>query len=321
MKLANFLFKLDLFQDAYDDTTEFELQEHFLNDIAPDQIINDDTLYSPPNSATVSSFHLTPRPSLLDHKYYNTRHNHFSDAVHTPVSNDYPLTPITSPGQNAVTGQWVLNQLQQQKQINNTKKTYVHPMDFLQEQQQQQQQQDLLSEADTIDREVAATTANLTLSSPRQSPYSSLPTPISTAHKKKLHQISPQLSSTSTSTSSHKNTSNNEKTKDTSRKIKKADRALERLQTEVTALTEQIDRLRRSREDRDRQLRRWSTFGITKILIKHLLANSAIFLIAFYILWKRKSPIAHSIIGYIMPIIQELMRKIIQKVVFWKVTV
>jgi hypothetical protein len=301
------IIQLDLFQDAYDDTTEFELQEHFLNNIGADQLMREDILNSPPASTTVSSFHLTPRHPLLDHKHYDSRHNSFSDAINT-ASNDYPLTPITSPGHNAMTGQWVLNQLQQQKQNN---KTYVHPMDFL---QQQPQQQDHLSEADTIDREVAAATANLTLSSPRQSPYSSLPTPLST-HKKKSHQLSPQLSSTSTSTSSLKRNSN--KRKDS----KKADRALEKLQTEVTALTEQIDRLRRSREDRDRELRRWSALGITKILIRHLLANSAILLIAFYILWKRKSPIAYSIIGYIMPILQELIRKIIRKVVFWKVTV
>jgi hypothetical protein len=304
------LFQLDLFQDAYDDITEFELQGHFLNNIVPDQLAREDVLDSPPASATASSFRLTPRHALLDHKYYTSRHNSFSDVIHTPVSNDYPLTPITSPGQNAVTGQWVLNQLQQQKQSNNTHKTYVHPMDFL---QQQQQQQDLLSEADTIDREVAAATANLVLSSPRQSPYYSLPIPISTHKKKSSRQLSPQLSSTSTSTSSNKKAAKNT----ISYSKKAADRALEKLQTEVTALTEQIDRLRRSREDRDRALSRWSALGIMKILIKHLLANSAILVIAFYILWRRKSPIAYSMIG----VLQELVRKIIRKVVFWKVTV
>lgn len=154
-------------------------------------------------------------------------------------------------------------------------------MDFL-------QHHDGLSEADTIDREVAAATANLALSSPRQSPYSVLP--------KKKHSHS------SSTTSSKKKDSN---------------RALEKLQTEVTALTEQIDRLRRQSVKDER----WTSWRLVKILIKHLIANSAIFMIAFYILWKRKSPLAYSLINYIMPIIQEIIRNIIRKVVFWKITV
>ncbi|CAO0791069.1 unnamed protein product [Mucor circinelloides] len=299
----------DLFQDAYD-PIEFELQENFLNHIEADQLTQEDILNSPPTSATASSpYRSTPRHSK---HYHNSRHNSFSDVVST---NDYPITPITSPGHNSVTGQWVLSQLQQQN-----KQNYVHPMDFLQKQQQQQQQlqhqQDMLSEADTLDREVAAATSNLVLSSPRQSPYT-----VSTASnnrkkttsKPQQHStLSPHLSSTSTSTSS-----NNKK------KLKKSDRALEKLQTEVTALTEQIDRLRRGiklREERDKN-RKWSTLGITKVLLKHLMANSAILLITFYILWRRKSPIAYAIIGYIMPIIQDMIRKIIQRIVFWKVTV
>lgn len=305
------IYVLDLFQDAYD-PTEFELQENFLNHIEADQLLQEDILNSPPTSATASSpYRSTPRHSK---HYSNSRHNSFSDVVST---NDYPITPITSPGHSSVTGQWVLSQLQQQN-----KQNYVHPMDFLQKQQQQQQQhqlqhqQDMLSEADTLDREVAAATSNLVLSSPRQSPYTV--STVSHNRKKsnsKQHQhstLSPHLSSTSTSTSS-----NNKK------KLKKSDRALEKLQTEVTALTEQIDRLRRGiklREERDKN-RKWSTLGITKVLLKHLMANSAILLIAFYILWRRKSPIAYAIIGYIMPIIQDMIRKIIQRIVFWKVTV
>ncbi|KAI8639780.1 acyl CoA binding protein-domain-containing protein [Parasitella parasitica] len=287
----------ELFQDAYD-PTEFELQENFLNHIEADQLMQEDIVNSPPASATASSpFRSTPHHS---NHYHNSRHNSFSDIVST---NEYPITPITSPGQNSVTGQWVLNQLQQQK-----KQRYVHPMDFL------QKQQDILSEADTLDREVAAATSNLILSSPRQSPYT-----ISTATNRKKsiskpQHSSPHLSSTSTSASSSKKKQI---------KSKKSDRALEKLQTEVTALTEQIDRLRRGiklREDRDKS-RKWSTFGVTKVLIKHLMANSAILLIIFYILWRRKSPVAYAIIEYIMPIIQDMIRKIIQRVVFWKVTV
>ncbi|CEP15684.1 hypothetical protein [Parasitella parasitica] len=287
----------ELFQDAYD-PTEFELQKNFLNHIEANQLMQEDIVSSPPTSATASS-PLRSTPRHYKH-YHSSRHNSFSDVVST---NDYPLTPIMSPGQNSVTGQWVLSQLQQQQK----KQSYVHPMDFL-------QKQDMLSEADTLDREVAAATSNLALSSPKQSPYS-----ISTAANRKKsiskpQHSSPHLSSASTSASSNKKKQI---------KLKKSDRALEKLQTEVTALTEQIDRLRRGiklREDRDKS-RKWSTLGIAKVLVKHLMANSAILLIIFYILWRRKSPVAYAIIGYIMPIIQDMIRKMIQRIVFWKVTV
>lgn len=306
----------ELFQDAYD-PSEFELQEHFLNNIEADQLMRED-LSSPPNSTNVSSYRSTP-PALnrinshhRSSSYYKNRHNSFSEQQ---SHSEYPITPITSPGQNSVTGQWVLNQLQQQNQSNNTKSNYVHPMDFLQP--QHHHHNDILSEADTLDREVAAATSNLVLSSPRQSPYSSTPNNIINSNKKKTTYSNQSSSSTSTSKSS-------------SRKLEKVNarkadsRALEKLQTEVSALTEQIDRLRRGikvREERDLQKRQWSSWRLTKTLIKHLMANSAILLIAFYILWRRKSPIAYSIINYIMPLLRELLQKIIRKVVFWKITV
>lgn len=247
----------DFFQDA-SDIAEFELQENFLNHIDADQLRRQD-IYSPPS---------TPA-SAQTKAAYNQRHHSISTTSHT----EYPITPITSPGQNAVTGQWVLNQLQEHNKV------YVHPMDFL-------QPQDGLSEADTIDREVAAATANLVLSSPRQSPYQS---------KKKHSHSSSTVSS----------------------KKKDSHRALERLQTEVSALTEQIDRLRRQNHKKDG----WTLWKVVMVLIKHLMADSAIFMIAFYILWKRRSPLANSLMNYIMPILQDIVRNIIRKVVFWKITV
>lgn len=298
-----------MFQDAYD-PSEFELQEHFLNNIEADQLMRED-LSSPPNSANVSSYRSTP-PAInrinshhRSSSFYKNRHNSFSEQQ---SHSEYPITPITSPGQNSVTGQWVLNQLQQQNQINNTKPNYVHPMDFL---QPQHHHNDILSEADTLDREVAAATSNLVLSSPRQSPYSSTPN-----NKKKITHSNHSSSSASTSKSNKKLEKINSRKADS--------RALEKLQTEVSALTEQIDRLRRGikvREERDQQKRQWSSWRLTKMLIKHLMANSAILLIAFYILWRRKSPIAYSIINYIMPLLRDILQKLIRKVVFWKITV
>ncbi|KAI7895521.1 uncharacterized protein EV154DRAFT_495172 [Mucor mucedo] len=252
--LMNLSFILDFFQDA-SDIAEFELQENFLNHIEADQLRRQD-IYSPPS---------TPASAQTKAAY---NHRHHSVSSHT----EYPITPITSPGQNAMTGQWVSTQLQEQN-------AYAHPMDFL-------QHGDGVSQADTLDREVAAATANLTLSSPRQSPY----------YIKKKHSHTSSVSKKSVSK-------------------KDSHRALERLQTEVTALTEQIDRMRRQQKDE-------TTFTkVVKVLLKHLMADSAIFLIAFYILWKRKSPLAYSLINAIMPFLQDIIRSIIRKVVFWKITV
>ncbi|KAI9484230.1 MAG: hypothetical protein EXX96DRAFT_476981 [Benjaminiella poitrasii] len=174
-----------------------------------------------------------------------------------------------------------------------------------QQQQHHLQQHDLLSEPDTIDREVAATTANLALRSPTHSPYS-----------KKKHHSKQKRNHSNTTTSTTSTTSMANK--------KTSDRALEKLQTEVTALTEQIDRLRSSiklREERDRRKLNWSAWKIIKLLLKHLIANSVIFLIVFYVLWRKKSPLAYGILSYIMPIVQEIMRKVLRKVIFWKVAI
>ncbi|KAI9366586.1 hypothetical protein BD770DRAFT_7714 [Pilaira anomala] len=279
----------ELYQDAYD-PIEFESQHNFLNHIEPDQLRRQD-IYSPPTT-----------PAQPQQSHY--RQQSISDISHT----EYPITPITSPGrhQNSVTSQWVLNQLQQ-KPTNYA----VHPMDFLQGQQQQQQEEeqqqqqvDTLSETDSMDREVAATTANLALSSPRQSPY--------TQPKKSF------------SSSVGSSTTSSQQQRQKKKKRKDSTRALERLQTEVTALTEQMDRLRRNSlvEANNRKDRKgWALKNLCLLLIKHLMVNSAILFIAFYILYKRKSPVAYAVMNYITPWMQQIIRNIIRRIVFWKVTV
>lgn len=188
-----------------------------------------------------------------------------------------PITPITSPErhQNSVTSQWVSHQ----------------------------SQVDTLSDTDSMDREVAATTANLALSSPRQSPYTQ-----------------PKKSSSSSVGSS---TTHSQQQKKKKRK-ENSTRALERLQTEVTALTEQMDRLRRNSliEANNRKDRKgWIFKNLCLLLVKHLMVNSAILFIAFYILYKRKSPLAYAVMNYITPWMQQIIRNIIRRIVFWKVTV
>lgn len=173
-------------------------------------------------------------------------------------------------------------------------KSYVHPSDFL-----QTKDDTLLSEADTIDREVAAATANLSLSSPRHSPYTST-----------TKQLSSNMSTVTNSTS------NSKKKKNSNRK------ALEKLQTEVAVLQEQMDRLRATLITKDNnKTKRSYTTALISILFKHFLANSAILCIMFYILYKTKSPIAYSIIDYMTPIIQAMIRKLLHKLIFWKITV
>ncbi|KAI8145692.1 hypothetical protein BJV82DRAFT_502883, partial [Fennellomyces sp. T-0311] len=142
------------------------------------------------------------------------------------------------------------------------------------------------SDTDTVDREVAAATASLALASPNYHPYTG-----STSDKAKSGAVS--------------------------------ERALESLQTEVTALSEQIDRLRRGmveREERQR-LMRWSWIRLIKSIAKHTVINSLVLLLVFMVLWRRKSPVALAIVSYIGPQIQEIMRYILRRIVFWKVTV
>ncbi|KAG0168707.1 hypothetical protein DFQ28_006259 [Apophysomyces sp. BC1034] len=157
----------------------------------------------------------------------------------------------------------------------------VQPMDFLND------QPNVPSDTDTIDREVAAATSNLALISPNYHPY----VPTEDRHSKKQSTVS--------------------------------ERALESLQTEVTALSEQIDIIRRSigeKEDRRRQLK-WTWLWLVKSVAKHTFVNGIIFLLVFLVLWKRKSPIAYAIMGYTGPHLQDIMRYMTQRLVFWKTIV
>ncbi|KAI7875103.1 hypothetical protein K492DRAFT_240463 [Lichtheimia hyalospora FSU 10163] len=148
---------------------------------------------------------------------------------------------------------------------------YVRPNDFL-------ATHSVISDTDTIDREVAAATASLGINSPSYHPYKPAP----------------------------------------------SERALEGLQTDITALSEQLDMMRKSladREKRDRDLVRWSWLRLVKAVIKHTMINSLVLLLIFLVLLKRKSPIALAIAHYMAPRIQEATKYMMHRVVFWKVTV
>ncbi|ORZ18481.1 acyl CoA binding protein-domain-containing protein [Absidia repens] len=103
------------------------------------------------------------------------------------------------------------------------------------------------------------------------------------------------------------------------------ERTLENLQTEVTALTEQMDRLRQELKDKEMMKQHFGIGWLLRTLIKHLLANSLIAGILFCILWRRRSPLAVALVDHLTPQIKMLLRSMIRstvkKVMFWKLTV
>ncbi|KAG1142922.1 hypothetical protein G6F37_006018 [Rhizopus arrhizus] len=189
--------------------------------------------------------HITQSSSSPPSSFY---HRRLSDQDY------YPPTPITSPGKNI-----------------SPHETYsYYPVNYA-------KQQDIVSEGDTLDREVAAATTQL--------------------HQ---HHAS---SSSSTSAKSSKG------------EKKKEERAFERLQTEITALTEQIDRLRQQQKGG------WTMGKVMLMLLKHALADSALLFIIFLVLWKRKSPLAYAIIARAVPFFQALARQLVRTIVFWRASV
>ncbi|CAO3598757.1 unnamed protein product [Absidia cylindrospora] len=106
---------------------------------------------------------------------------------------------------------------------------------------------------------------------------------------------------------------------------KLSERTLENLQTEVTALTEQMDRLRQELKDEEMMKQRLGLGWLLRTLIKHLLANSLIAGIIFCILWRRRSPLAVALVDHLTPqikvLIHSMIRSTVKKVMFWKLTV
>ncbi|KAI8987218.1 acyl CoA binding protein-domain-containing protein [Pilobolus umbonatus] len=266
----------DFFEDAYD-SKDFESEGNFINTINQRQLHQEHYVHSPASSssATLSSYQ---SPSLHKNVCVSTYYDQ-------PNQSEYPTTPISLPStHHTVTNQWILNQM-------DNKNVYVRPMDFL-------SQTDLISEADTVDQEVAKITSKLSLQSPTQHPYSP------------IHEQSSSSSSVESKRASPKPI-----------KIRE-NRALERLQTEVSVLTEQLDRLRRGIKKNEERRRKWTTSGLLKLILKRAMANSLLLFIVGYILWQKKYPATiHSIMFNIIPFLQRLLHASLRKVVFWKVHV
>ncbi|KAI8074005.1 hypothetical protein BC940DRAFT_78423 [Gongronella butleri] len=245
----------------------------------------------------------------------------------------YPVTPDLSPSQQ--------HQLQQRKQ-QWYDRNRSHALLHQHRAHQDSAFYDGFSDADTLDREVAATTSGLGLVSPEQSPYYSL-------QARALQHATNGTPSTSNNGQINGNINGNgllrdnpvpEPTRSTAtvsetRRRRKStaaassashlsisEQALEALQTQVAALTEQLEHMKLrlvAKEEHKRQMR-WSWLWMTKTVAKHALINLVILFLVFMLLLRRRSPIAYDIIGYVGPRIQDLLRYF-RKRLFFFVTV
>ncbi|KAI9029705.1 acyl CoA binding protein-domain-containing protein [Phycomyces nitens] len=230
-------------------------------------------------------YYLGPIQSPLDN-YSLPRHYALSEpSLLTTTSHstqEYPMTPDLSPSY---------------QKIHRYPKRYVQPMDFL-------YQPNDASDTDTIDREVAAITAPLALSSPDYHPYQK-----------------PSSSSSARPKNSNNSNNNNGLTNHRSRPDI-TERAMEKLQTEVTGLAEQLAILRRQQAERDTRKRqlRWSWLWLGKTVLKHTLVDTIIFLVLFLIMWRQGSPWAHKILQHVGGGTQKMMRSLVRRAILWRAT-
>jgi hypothetical protein len=99
-----------------------------------------------------------------------------------------------------------------------------------------------------------------------------------------------------------------------------AERALENLQTDVTALTEQIDILRRGMIEKEmkRKAEKWTWGWLFKTTAKHAVVNLIILTVIFLLLLKRRSPIAYAILAYLGPWWKDIWHNLIRRLTFAK---
>jgi hypothetical protein len=281
-----------------------------------------------PQQSTLDS----PPPSL-----YLTHRQQQTNQRHPYSSNDTPSTTYTSPVTPDDSFSLQQQRLQQQKQ-----QWYDRNRSHAQQQQQpftgdrfrqppfHDNLHDGISDADTIDREVAATTSGLGLVSPDQHPYhsfsASIPSNLSQQYRTNDSAHSNQTNShrrsmTAATTNSGRGTSTAEGRMASQVAPFSSDNALESLQTEVAALTEQLDHFRKTLAENKMERQRWSWWWLVKTLVKHASINLLILTLVFLVLLKRKSPIAYAIVAHVGPRLQDILHYIMQKVFFWKLTV
>ncbi|CAO3606793.1 unnamed protein product [Cunninghamella blakesleeana] len=229
----------------------------------------------------------------------------------------YPLTPELSPNQQEkLKQQWYernRSYIQQNQSSHSSLKHLNATEDF-----------DTFSEADTIDREVAAATSGLGLVSPEQHPYNKhQPYSMDQKLKRRLSGQQQQNNDKASHKSSSSIHSDIMLSHSSNNRISTSERALESLQTEVAALTEQLEHLKLTLSEKEEKRRqyRWTWLWLTNMVLKQISINLIILFLIFLVLLKRKSPIAYAIIGYVGPNIRNILIYMKSKLFVWKVTV
>ncbi|KAH8547455.1 acyl CoA binding protein-domain-containing protein [Umbelopsis sp. PMI_123] len=268
------------------------------------------------NSSSASS-KLSHHP---DHDKQSSRHNSITPKVHdyhpqstnmlshhtkqSSITPEYPLTPAMSP--------------EYQPRIrygNHYDVPGVHRLIATDSFLNFNSSEDNQSDADTIDREVAATTAKIGVSAPRRA-YTAPASGNSTKSKQIIPKNTIEEDGESETEVPSRKPSSSDRSKPRSEQSSRlksvdnntrlssvAERALENLQTDVTALTEQIDILRRGifEKEMKRKAEKWTWSWLFKTTAKHAVVNLIILTLIFLFLLKRKSPIAYAIIAYLGP--------------------
>ncbi|KAI9354450.1 hypothetical protein BD770DRAFT_133756 [Pilaira anomala] len=188
----------------------------------------------------------------------------------------------------------------------------IEPEQFLSEQQAPQSGSSYFSSP--IYKEFPVTPELSPRPSRHESSYS-IYTPMTINHEEEDKEVATATSSLYISTPSQ-NPYYKKRTQSSSSSNKAT---LKTLQSEVAALCEEINHLRV--KERHPLLLRWRLILLFKSVAKHIFLNILILFLLFLVLWRRKSPIAYTIIAYTGPRTRDLLRYISQRVVFWKVTV
>lgn len=270
--------------DATWDPNGGEKEEYYLAHLGPHQLDDDRQLLhatSPASPELMSpSAYLRQQQQLNAAHHPHSQHHHH----HHHHQNDYPATPDLSPSYSR-------------------HKLTVRPLSDY----NPTSIDSVLSDTDTVDREVARTTAAMSIGSPNHFPYDNASDKTIATHDTHTKSYQP-------SHASHR---------DSPRRRRSRHSAMENLQTEVVALAEQLEMLRQglSKKEKHKQDMRWSLRRLLKSVAKHALINFVILLLLFLVLWRRQSPIAYAIMGYVGPRLQEVMRLLLRRMVFWKVTV
>jgi hypothetical protein len=97
--------------------------------------------------------------------------------------------------------------------------------------------------------------------------------------------------------------------------------ALQSLHEEVNSLYNELTHLNDGKPSILKRVLGFKWMWLFKSIAKHVFFNFIVMLLLFFVLWRRKSPIAYAVLSYSGPKLQALMRFLFNRVVYWKVTV